>query len=336
MRFLSINNSAILLVLASNEVDASFRNRVGSMTLDRVMSSFGPNDLRAIQLRKLRTPKEGLKLNAIREKIAQYNHLLYLGKVYPANGLQGVNDLYDMILFGLLCEISSNNIEHVKENKCRKIKRDSKQEKSAMHDIEELLIKAHGYQNITIREIEDIIGNFGIETSLIEKREAWAKCLDSPQDDIAVLNAKSRCRGVLVKLRRPRPAAPVSPSTDATRRSARLADLKLQIEGDSSDLDKLIKDVQAVENPDKNESVATEKERLLKFIEDLRRGVMAGLKRLSDFKPLLDPSHLDARVREINDLPDVDAFDSTKREKRKLLARLMAYRRRMTTSPTPE
>jgi curved DNA-binding protein CbpA len=148
MRFLSINNSAILLVLASNEVDASFRNnRAGSMALDPVMSSFGPNDLRAIQLSKLRRPKEGLKLSAIEAFIADYNQRVARGND-PANGLQGVNDLYDMILFGLLCEVSSNRIDHVEENKCMKIKGGSNEENAAKHDMEDLLIKAHGYARL--------------------------------------------------------------------------------------------------------------------------------------------------------------------------------------------
>ena len=152
MRFLSIN--AMLLVLMSNDSKVSAASVVG-MSSGPLSPDSGvghaahhdpsPNELRAARLRIVGEARGyRLTIEDIADFIKRYNHLIIAGRKDPKQGIRGIKDAYDLTLYTVLCEISTNSIAHVDVNKCKTIEDDSSpQFQTAVDDITFLLKRAN-------------------------------------------------------------------------------------------------------------------------------------------------------------------------------------------------
>jgi hypothetical protein len=119
----------MLLVLASN---------------NDVMADVYPNNLRARTLRVL-TERHGkaMELTDIDKLINEYN--TRAAQVdQTKGGLLGVEDAYDNVFFGLLCQISTQKTVQDDSNKCGHIAPQSEEFQQAVREIRGILGEANG------------------------------------------------------------------------------------------------------------------------------------------------------------------------------------------------
>lgn len=150
MRFIFTN--AMLLVLMSNDSSGSATSsalrsspRLHSLDVEGGTSIVSPSpiELRAARLRILGQIRGyHLSISDVPGFVQQYNALVVAGKIEPRNGLRGIKDAYDLTLYTVLCEISTNSVEHVDLNKCTTIAPDSLNFGKAVDDIVYMLNRA--------------------------------------------------------------------------------------------------------------------------------------------------------------------------------------------------